>query len=264
MRGKSDHTFVILAYKESPYLEHCISSLLQQTVKSEIHLSTSTPSAFLENISLKCHIPLTIYNQSEGIASDWSFALAQGKTKYITLAHQDDMYLPQYTEYCVSAAEKIQTNLITFTDYDEIFDGTLRKHNLLLLTKRMIVFPFYVFKQHISSSFLKRLMLSPGNPICCPSIMYNKDNIGRFEFDAAFSMNLDWEAALRLAEMSGDFIYIRKKMVHRRIHKGSESTHALQTYARQNEDRILFERLWPKPVANVLLSLYATAYKSNG
>ena len=38
------HTFVICAYKESAYLEECILSLKQQTVKSNIIMITSTPN----------------------------------------------------------------------------------------------------------------------------------------------------------------------------------------------------------------------------
>ncbi len=39
----SEHTFVICAYRESPYLEECIQSLRGQTVASEILMVTSTP-----------------------------------------------------------------------------------------------------------------------------------------------------------------------------------------------------------------------------
>jgi glycosyltransferase involved in cell wall biosynthesis len=48
-----EHCFVIPAYKNSPYLENCIQSLLKQTVKSEIILTTSTPSTFIEELAKK-------------------------------------------------------------------------------------------------------------------------------------------------------------------------------------------------------------------
>ena len=40
-----DHTFVICAYKESPYLEDCIRSVLHQNVRGKICLTTSTPKS---------------------------------------------------------------------------------------------------------------------------------------------------------------------------------------------------------------------------
>ena len=46
-----EHTFVIPAYKDSPYLESCIQSLLNQTMKGEIVLTTSTPSLFIEEFA---------------------------------------------------------------------------------------------------------------------------------------------------------------------------------------------------------------------
>ena len=39
-----EHSFVIPAYKDSPYLESCVKSLLHQTVKSELVIATATPS----------------------------------------------------------------------------------------------------------------------------------------------------------------------------------------------------------------------------
>ena len=53
MNQWNDHTFVICAYGDSPFLEDCINSLLSQTVKSNIILYTSTPSVFIESICQK-------------------------------------------------------------------------------------------------------------------------------------------------------------------------------------------------------------------
>ena len=44
MKKIDTHIFIILAYKQSQYLEDCIDSLLNQTIKSKIIITTSTPS----------------------------------------------------------------------------------------------------------------------------------------------------------------------------------------------------------------------------
>ena len=44
---KSIHTFVVLAYKESKYLENCIKSVLNQKYKSNVIISTSTPNKYI-------------------------------------------------------------------------------------------------------------------------------------------------------------------------------------------------------------------------
>lgn len=263
MNDKSDHTFIILAYKESPYIAECMQSLLGQTISSEILLATSTPSEFLENISAKYNIPLIINSEQRGIAADWTFAYNRSGTKYVTLAHQDDKYCPQYTEIVLASAAMTSRNLIIFTDYCEMINGKLRPFNPLPIVKRLILLFFFSCKSSISSSRWLRLMLSFGNPVCCPSIMYNRHNIGPFEFNRSFTMNLDWEAGLRLAQKKGDFIYVKKKLFIRRIHEASESANALNNNAREYEDRILFNMLWPKSVSKLLLKTYSRCYKYN-
>ena len=56
----TDHTFAVCAYKESPYLESCIKSLMSQTVKSNIIVCTSTPCEFIENMAKKKQTPQRI------------------------------------------------------------------------------------------------------------------------------------------------------------------------------------------------------------
>ena len=53
----NDHTFAICAYKESPYLEECIKSLKNQTIKSNILIATSTPNDYIKGIADKYAIP---------------------------------------------------------------------------------------------------------------------------------------------------------------------------------------------------------------
>ena len=94
-----EHTFVIPVYKESPYLEACIKSLIGQTVKSKIVIATSTPTTFSKNIAAKYNIPYYVNNSGQtSIATDWNFALANANTKLVTITHQDDIYEPTYAE----------------------------------------------------------------------------------------------------------------------------------------------------------------------
>ena len=54
----TDHTFVVCAYKESPYLEECIRSLVEQTVKTNIAVYTSTPNDYIRGIAEKYGVPV--------------------------------------------------------------------------------------------------------------------------------------------------------------------------------------------------------------
>ena len=47
MYSESDHTFIICAYKESPFLAECIESILGQTVRGHVMMTTSTPNEYI-------------------------------------------------------------------------------------------------------------------------------------------------------------------------------------------------------------------------
>ena len=56
----ADHTFVVCAYQESPYLEACICSLKKQTVSSRILIATSTPNKHIEKLAEKYGLELKV------------------------------------------------------------------------------------------------------------------------------------------------------------------------------------------------------------
>ena len=263
IKKKYPHTFSVLAYQDSPFIEDCIISLLDQTQKSSILLVTSTPSEFLQKIAAKYDLPLYVNPESKGIASDWTFAYHLGETPYITLAHQDDIYFPGYTESCCNALSRHVNSLIAFCDYSELNNGAINENNPLLLVKKAILAVVSGQAPAISTNFKKKWMLSLGNPVCCPTVVYNKSNIGEFVFNPAYSMNLDWEALIRLAHIAGAFIYVKEKLVARRIHVGSASTAAIATKRRHVEDQQLFRHFWPRPVADFIGLFYAAAYYLN-
>ena len=66
--GKN-HTFAICAYKESPFLEECIQSLLGQTIPSTIIIVTSTDNAYIQNMAEKYHLELFI-NHGESVCRE--------------------------------------------------------------------------------------------------------------------------------------------------------------------------------------------------
>ena len=67
------HTFVICAYKESPFLEECIQSLKNQKSRSSVKMVTSTPNEHIRNLAEKYEIPLFVNEGEGGIVQDWNF-----------------------------------------------------------------------------------------------------------------------------------------------------------------------------------------------
>jgi glycosyltransferase involved in cell wall biosynthesis len=262
MHDMADHSFALLAYMDSPYLGECLHSLKQQTVRSTIYICTSTPSEYIRQFARENELELHIMETRKGMSHDWNFGLAMAKTKYVTLAHQDDLYLPTYTEECIAAAAKFDDTLICFTDYIEYVDNRDRTDNQLLRIKRImlkVMMPFY----HLRSPFWKTRMLSFGDPVAAPSIMYVCDRLNGFSYSTDFIVGLDWEGLYRLAKMKGRFVYINRPLIRHRIHPDSATTSAIQDNARHREDLILFKRFWPGFIAKILARLYAQSHKSN-
>ncbi|MDD5617547.1 MAG: glycosyltransferase family A protein [Candidatus Omnitrophica bacterium] len=254
------HTFAIPAYKDSPYLEQCILSLKNQTIKSDIIMTTSTPSKSLNDLSEKYQIPLYLTNSKSGIADDWSYAYNSAKTDYVTIAHQDDIYLPEFSELCLSAAKKYSNNLIIFTDYKEMYADNICSYNLNILIKKILLILF-LFKQRINSSFIKKMILSFGNPINCSCVMYHKKNIGHFMFSKEYLCSLDWDTWLKIARMEGSFVFLNRKLVVHRLHGDAESYIQAKNNIRKKEDEEIFKRMWPKPIAKILANFYYLSSK---
>jgi hypothetical protein len=171
--------------------------------------------------------------------------------------------MPQYAEKCYNNAEQFSDTLICFTKYTEIANDSERGDTLMLGIKHLILSFFMLFKKNIRGKFWKKVLLSFGNPISCPSVMYNLETLNNFRFSNEYMINLDWEAWYRMAKMDGSFVYVRSSMLKHRIHADSETTLGLKNNARQTEDIKMFSFFWPGFIAKILSRMYQLSYKSN-
>jgi hypothetical protein len=259
----SAHSFVVPAYGLSPHLPACLASLQAQTVPSRIVVTTSTPSADLTRITADAGVELIVNPVARGAAADWTFALHAAPTPWATLAHQDDLYRPPYTERCLAAAAAAPDSLLVFTDYAEETEAGIREHTLNLRIKRVLLAPFFLGRRSIRGPRLRRQLLAQGCPIPCPTGMFNRERLSAFRFDPAFTINMDWDAWLRLAGQPGAFTLVRERLVIHRIHEASETTAGLSMGRRQEEDLRIFASIWPRPIAALLARVYARSYASN-
>ena len=259
-----DHSFVIPAYDPAPHLAALIASLKAQTgLRSEILLSSSTPSTELTAISKRFGLPLHINPQRIDIAADWNFALAIAKTQFVTLAHQDDIFEPGYMVQLGSALQRHPAAFLAFCDYSEHTALGARPTNINLKIKRALRRRAFGARECINEPRDKMRLLSLGNPICCPSVMFNRRSVDDFRFPGGFKTNLDWMAWLELARRPGGFVYVRECLVSKGVHADSETTATIANRAREREDRAIFDTLWPRPIAAVLATLYKFGYRAN-
>lgn len=256
----SQHTFVVLAHGESPFLEDCLRSLAAQTLKSTIIMVTSTPSAIIQQAAEQNGIYYLVNMNSGGIADDWNFAMRSAETPYVTLAHQDDIYEAEYVEGILASAQASSDALITFSDYTQL-DGRQKTHATpLLRIKKAILSTVFLGRIAISSRWAKRLLLSFGCPICCPSVMYRRELLVEQEFDSSFEVNLDWKYWIDLTHIEGAFVYVRRPLLTYRAHQATTTSGAIASGQRKDEDLRCFKLLWPGVLAAILSSLYALSY----
>jgi len=254
------HSFVICAYKDSDYLEALISSLNAQTVKSKILIATSTPTDNVFKTAEKYALEVFVNPLAEGIGSDWSYAYSLTDTDYVTLAHQDDIYEPEYTEKVLSEYQKAKNPILVYTNYYEIRPEGRVTDNRLLKVKSLMNAPIGVFP---GSGFVRNRVLSMGCPISCPSVAYNKKRFPDFNFNIDMKTNMDWDAWFRLSKESGEFIYIKDRLLGHRIHEDSETTIGITSGARSAEDLEMYKRYWPDGIARFIHGFYEKGQKSN-
>ena len=257
------HAFVVPAYGQSPHLRDCLASLRAQTMPSPIVIATSTPWNGLEAVAAEFDARLAVHSPNAGIGRDWNFALEQASTPWVTIAHQDDLYLPAFVERTLAAAARDPDAILVATGYAELLEpgGGRRSLSPMLAIKRLLMEFGFRGRSVVASAAAKRRLLRFGCPIPCPSVSLRMDR-GGVRFREDLKVDLDWEAWLRLAARPGVFAYDRRVLMLHRIHRNSETSAGVRAGVRASEDQMMFEALWPAPIARLLAKVYALSYEA--
>ncbi len=264
MYTEKDHTFVICAYKENPYLEKTVRTLEKQIIRSRIILSTSTPNQHIEDICKRHSIEWFVNPNPHLAGDDWNYGYSKAESPLVTLVHQDDLYEPDFLKETLKAINKSSRDdvIISFTDYYELKLGRKEISNLLLRIKRIMNYPLR-FTCFQNNRFIRRRILAMGCPICCPAVTYVKKNAGERIFDTKYKNSCDYKTWVDLSAKKGKFIYINKPLLGHRIYAESATTLNLSEDIRKREDYEIMCLLWPASIARVVNHIYAKSEKSN-
>ena len=259
---KIEHTFVVLAYKESNFLEECINSVLNQSIKSNVLIATSTPNDYIKRIAKKYNLKVKENNGKKGIGYDFDFAVNSAETELVTIAHQDDLYDKDYVKEIMNAYNNQKESIIIFPDYYEIRNGEKVYDNYLLRIKRILLKPLINHKKANKIS-RKRRVIKYGNAISCPSVTFAKSKVPKEIFASDLKCNIDWYAWEKLSKLDGYFYYINKPLMGHRIYNESTTTEIINDNKRQIEDYYMFRKFWPKVIAKIITKIYSLSEKSN-
>ncbi len=259
---KDDHTYAICAYKESAHLEDCVKSLVAQTVKSNMFIATSTPNEHIDQIAKKYGLDVFVNEGIKGIGGDWNFAYSKADTPLVTIAHQDDIYEPEYTEQMLQFVNKSKDPIIYFSGYGELRNGEKVYNNSILKIKKLMLSPLKI-KAFWKSKFIRRRILSMGNCICCPAVTYVKEKVGENPFTNDYLSNIDWQQWEIQSKKKGSFVYNKQPLMCHRIHEESTTSEIIGDSKRTLEDYDMFCKFWPKWMAKIIAKAYSKSEKSN-
>lgn len=263
---EADHIFAICAYGKSPFLEECIRSVASQSNRSSSVICTSTPNEHIFNLAENWGLKVYVRAGDSNIADDWNYAidcaLSDEGRSLVTIAHQDDVYLRDYTESMLQKVNSVKKPLLYFTNYGEIRNGAVANQSNLLAVKRRMLAPLKL-RAFRKSKLVRRRILAFGSAICCPSVTLCCDNVGLPVFEKGMKSNLDWQAWERISKIDGAFLYDPRVLMLHRIHEASETSRLIKDDTRAAEDLYMYQQFWPAPIASILNKLYALGRAGN-
>ena len=70
--------------------------------------------------------------------------------------------------------------------------------------------------------------------------------------------DLDWDTWYEFSKSDHRFLYINKPIMKHRIHEESETSNLIENNIRLEEDLEMLKKLWPKPIAKIIMHFYKT------
>lgn len=259
--GGEDLTVVICAYQECLTLEKSVRSIIRQTVKPKVLISTSTPNAYIQNIADKYSIPVHI-NPCGGHVRDYNFALNLVDTRLGMIAHQDDLLHPKFVEKSLKALNRASHPILSFTNYLELIDGKIEKRpSMLIIIKRLLVWPMTVpgFRR---TTAMKRLGQCLGNPITHPTVICVMEEMPEEIFREKYRASMDWDLWERLSRKKGEFVYVKDVLLYHRMDKANATAQLISTSnVRYDEELEIMSRFWPVKIAKLIMVAYSQSAK---
>lgn len=257
----NDLTIVLCAYKECSYLEKSLRAVINQTVKCNVVISTSTPNDYISKIAEKYQVPVLV-NPNGGHVKDYNFALSQIRTKLGMIAHQDDLLSRKFVEKSLKGLNAASNPILSFSDYLEIHnDIPDSRPSTMVWIKRILVWPMCIpfFRRTVLA---KRLGQCMGNPITHPTVICVMKRLPDPPFRIQYQASMDWDLWERLSREKGEYVYINRVLLHHRMTADNATAKLIRsTNARYSEEYEILSRFWPKPIAGLIMKFYSMSAK---
>lgn len=256
-----DFTIIICAYGECEYLETCIQKVVNQTVKTKVLISTSTPNEYILKLAENYGIEVRV-NPQGGHVRDYNFALKQADTPLCMLAHQDDLIEDTFVEKNLKALNRSRHPIISFCNYLEMHNDVIDcKPSTMVRIKRIMLSPLKVPGLG-RTGFGKWLIQCMGDPITHPTVVCVMKEMPTEIFREKYRASMDWDLWQRLSRQKGEFVYVSEVLLYHRMNKENATAKLLEhTNARYEEEFEIMSRFWPKFIVRIIMRFYSKTAK---
>jgi len=229
-------TVAIPAYNGARFLREAITSILGQTwreltVTCIDDASADDSAAVADSMGVR-----VVRNPSRiGLAANWNRALDLCETEFLVIAHQDDVYAPQFIERMIATLDRHPRAFAAHcksTAIDE--DG------------REIEDPAALFKERFWPRGEKEVeteltTLRRGNYVIAPAVMLRMPAAGRF--NEAYEFVTDWDYWLRGLLDGKTMIGLNERLVSFRRHAATATLASERSMRRYEEELQLLREL---------------------
>jgi glycosyltransferase involved in cell wall biosynthesis len=259
-------TIVIPAYGESPYLERCISSIVDSQDPSVqiVVIDDASPTTFVQIVAEK-YFPRISYLRNEknlGIANNFNKALSSANSLFVQIVGQDDLIMDSMVKVIQSAdnlSEKCFAIHPAVTSVNGLGNPSFGMYEVF----KSIIKPDSG-RAYSGENLRKRLLL--GNWTYFPSIIWNKKLLPEAPFSHELNYCMDLELLLRMCATDSFFFLSDKKGFIYRRHRESvsmgaeprkrfvEEMNVIRGHRRKTITERLFFGLGSLPFLNMCLS----------
>lgn len=248
-------TFAIPCHDGARHLRPLLESLLaQRDVDVRLLLvddaSTDGSSGLAKHVAGN-RIEVVEFAPALGIPGNWNRAADLIETDFFCLAHQDDVYAPDYAVSLLAALAAHPSAAAAYARVDAIDDQGRRVRSLSERYKDR--FWRQLDGMDTAEATFKRLFA--GNYVSCPSLLYRTAAFRAVgQFDVEYRFVADWEWLLRASAKGFGLVPVARTLVSYRRHQRQATRQEVASLRRYREEHDLLHHaaavgasigLWP-------------------
>lgn len=208
-------------YKGERYIAAAIDSVLAQTFTDfELVITNEPVQDKTPDIIATYSDPRIRFYQNEqrlGLVGNWNQALSHGTADLLVLMHQDDLMQPDNLAAKVAYLHNNPAAGMVYSNIRQIdADGTVIGGHWLPESQS-------VLDETYSGERAVQRLLTEGNIICMPSVMFRRTAVSDHWFDPRLAFTCDLEMWLRIASQS-EVGYLAAPLIDYRAHADQETS----------------------------------------